>query len=158
MYASRGVEGNVIRVFEVLVGWMSGIWVKCWSTWWRCCGGALSNGWCMDYDGLPQIVGIMGLTVVLRVDGTGDWEQMAVIWAWLSRCIVTDLRHPVSFPRDGLFISDTESNPNPPATQPADGNHCFSLFALSVRHKCSSLSGVHKFLTCNSYVPYCILH
>lgn len=31
-----------------------------------------SNGWCMDYDGLPQIVGIMGLPVVLRVDGTGD--------------------------------------------------------------------------------------
>lgn len=31
-----------------------------------------SNGWCIDYDGLPQIVGIMGLTVVLRVDGTRD--------------------------------------------------------------------------------------
>lgn len=35
-------------------------------------GGLFSNGWCMDYGGLPQIVGIMGLTVVLRVDGTGD--------------------------------------------------------------------------------------
>lgn len=35
-------------------------------------GVLLSNGWCMDYNGLTQIVGIMGLTVVLRVDGTGD--------------------------------------------------------------------------------------
>lgn len=35
-------------------------------------GVLFSNGWCMDYDGLPQIVGIMGLTVVLRMDGTGD--------------------------------------------------------------------------------------
>lgn len=48
-----------------------------------CLGGFFSNGlWegCfMDYDGLLQIARIMGLSVVLRKDGTRDCQQMAVI-------------------------------------------------------------------------------
>lgn len=115
----------------------------------------------MDYDGPPQIVGIMGLTVVLRMDGTGDWEQMAVIWAWLSRCIVTDLCHPVSFPRDGVFILDTESNSNPPATQPAAIAFGHLVFSLFVCHAFPSLYFITFLASANSspsYVLFFILY